>query len=484
MQSGSLSDERLRSLAKEIHDGIHVSETDWLEWKSALDLTTARARCEVSRQILGMANRVPSLARRNCGGHGYILVGVEPGAMTGTVQSDPAQLHDWINPYIGATGPGWQPRYIHVDNTTILAIEVEPPNPGDSIHTLKKSYDRYARGAIFVRKHGKTHPAEPEDIENLQQRLQGPQLDLDLAIMDHLPMSWFDKQALIAAITQIADSEREVQLRRARQTQAPDDFSRVGRAVASALFGPDDRTIEQYADEVAEWHSQWTERAQEHWMSAYAAAGHGTCSLSLTNRTDHNFTSVEVRLEIPGTRIISDLDEVETVLPKMPRPFGHGRGPAGIAGFDSHYMWPVGVPGLGLPPTVWVDNDDDGAFVTWDAGDMRPEQTLYADPLYVLVGAACSTRQLSVGWNATATSVSGVVRGVIELPLSDRPVPFDSIKHELVLSQRDGRQRGNSATAHRVTHTGSRNQARLGSRYRVLCGTVVQHGGRDHSAVV
>ena len=77
MQPGSLSDEQLRSLAKEIRDGVTATETDWLEWKRALDLTTAAARFEVSRQILGMANRVPGLARRNCGGYGYLLVGVE-----------------------------------------------------------------------------------------------------------------------------------------------------------------------------------------------------------------------------------------------------------------------------------------------------------------------------------------------------------------------------------------------------------------------
>ena len=130
MQPESLSDAQLRSLAKEIHDGIIGSETDWLEWKSALDLAKAKARFEVSRQILGMANRAPGLARRNRGGYGYILVGVEQGAMRGTDRFDPAQLHDWINPYIGATGPAWQHRYIDVDNTTVLAIEVDPPNPG------------------------------------------------------------------------------------------------------------------------------------------------------------------------------------------------------------------------------------------------------------------------------------------------------------------------------------------------------------------
>lgn len=435
MQPGSLSDERLRSLAKDVRDCIHFSETDWLEWKSALDLTTPKARFEVSRQILGMANRVPGVARRNCGGYGYILVGVEPGAMTGTVQSDPAQLHDWINPYIGATGPGWQPRYIQVDDNTVLAIEVDPPNSGDSIHTLKKSYDRYDRGTIFVRKHGKTHPAEPEDIENLQQRLQGAHLDLYLAIMDHLPISWFHEQALVTTIRQIADSEREAQMRRARETQAPetlaDVYSRIDRAIASALDGPDDRTIEQYADEVADWQSQWTERAPEHWMTAYAAAGHGQCSLSLTNLTDHNFTSVEVRLKIPGARVISDLHQAQTLLPKKPRPFGQGRGMAAIAELDSLYRLPVLAAGLGLAPTIRVENDSDDAFVTWNAGDVRPEQTLQTDPLYVLVAAAPSTRQLSVSWSATSTSVSGVARGVIELPLSNRPVPPDSIEHDL-----------------------------------------------------
>lgn len=448
MQPGSLSDEQLRSLAKEIHAGIIGSETDWLEWKSTLDLTTAPGRFEVSRQILGMANRVPGLARQNCGGHGYILVGVEPGAMPGTDRLDPAQLHDGINPYLGATGPAWRPRYIQVDNATILAIEVEPPRAGDSIHTLKKTYDSSTKGAIFVRKNGKTHPAEPEDIENLEQRVQGAQLDLDLALVGDLPISWFDMQALIATIERFANSERDAQLRRARQMQDPDPvaeaYSQISRTVAIALHGPDDRAIEQYADEVAQWHSQWTERAPEHWMSAYAAASHGMCSLSLTNLTDHNFTSVEVCLEIPGARVITDLDEIETNLPKMPRPFGQGRGLAGITVPDhltmSHLAKSLAVAGLDYASTVWVDNDDDGAFVTWEAGDVRPEQQLRTDPLYVLVGEAPSTRQLSVGWRATSTSVSGVARGAIHLPLSDGPVLLDSIEHDLGLSQRHRRQ--------------------------------------------
>ena len=430
MQPRSLSDEQLRSLATEVRDDITDTETDWLEWKSALDLTTAAARFEVSRQILGMANRVPALAQRNCGGYGYILVGVEQGAMPGTDRFDPAQLHDWINPYIGATGPAWQPRHIRVGNITVLTIEVEPPRPGDSIHTLKKSFDRFDRGAIFVRSNGKTHPAEPEDIENLQQRSQGAQLDLDLRLIGDRSISWFDKQALTATIKRIADREQEAQLRQARQTQAADAhadaYPRISRTMALILASRDDRTIEQYVDEVTRWHTQWTKRAPERWISAYAASGHGAYSLSLTNLTDHNFTSVEVCLEIPGAQVITDLEEARTNLPTMPCPYGQSRWPSDLGGVYKSWF-----ADLEYPPTVWVDHGDDGAFVTWEVGDVRPEQTLDTDPLYVLVGEAPSARQLLVGWSATSKSVSGVATGVIELPLSGGPISFDDIEHDL-----------------------------------------------------
>ena len=434
MQPGSLSDEQLQSLAKEIRDDSARSETDWLEWKSALDLTEAKARFQLSKQILGMANRDPGLARRNRGGYGYVLVGVEPGAMPGTDQFDPAELHDWINPYIGATGPAWQPRYIQVDDTTILAFEVEPPRDGDSIHTLRKTFGSFGAGTIFVRKNGKTHPAEPEDIKNLEQRVQGTQLGLDLDLVGDLPISWFDQPTLIATITQIADSGRKAQLRQARQTQEPGSAgearAQTYRTLARAIYGPDPRTISQYTDEVKQWHSEWTERALEHWMSAYADAGHGTCSLSLTNLTDRNFTSVEVRLEIPDAQVVTDLDDFERNLPRKPLPYGQGRR---LPGFDNDFST-LRMPRRGYTPTVWANNDEDRAFVTWEVGDLRPEQTLNSDPLYVLVGKAPSTRRLSVSWSATSKSVSGVARGTIELSLTDRPVAFDSIKHDLGLS--------------------------------------------------
>lgn len=83
MQRGPLSDAQLRALAAEIRDGSFSNETDWVEWKRGHDFATAQGRFPLPKNILGMANRMPEAARRNCGGHGYVLIGVEHGSMPG-----------------------------------------------------------------------------------------------------------------------------------------------------------------------------------------------------------------------------------------------------------------------------------------------------------------------------------------------------------------------------------------------------------------
>ena len=104
---------------------------------------------------------------------------------------------------------------------------------GNEEHALTTHPNQNDRGAISVRQGGRTHPAEPEDNENLGQRVQGAHLDLDLDLVGDLPISWFDKETLIATITQVADSEKEAQLRRARQVHDPDPvaepYSRISQ---------------------------------------------------------------------------------------------------------------------------------------------------------------------------------------------------------------------------------------------------------------
>lgn len=91
----------IRSLARkrELIVAIYSSpaseqETDWLEWKSVVDLTAKRWRVELSRQTLGMANRDPDVVAKWAGGCGFIIVGVSPGSLDGTPVHDNA----WSSP--------------------------------------------------------------------------------------------------------------------------------------------------------------------------------------------------------------------------------------------------------------------------------------------------------------------------------------------------------------------------------------------------
>ncbi|MFF8805620.1 hypothetical protein [Streptomyces omiyaensis] len=62
---------------------IGVAAIGRLEWKSRLDLTDRRSFFTITKAVLGFANRLPDRALRFADGHGYLLVGVEPGQAIG-----------------------------------------------------------------------------------------------------------------------------------------------------------------------------------------------------------------------------------------------------------------------------------------------------------------------------------------------------------------------------------------------------------------
>jgi hypothetical protein len=84
--------EQLAALVAHVHRAHPKNETDWLEWKTGLDLTSAAGRFEVARQILGFANRDPDVARRHAGGLAYLILGIEPGNPCGQSLIDNADL--------------------------------------------------------------------------------------------------------------------------------------------------------------------------------------------------------------------------------------------------------------------------------------------------------------------------------------------------------------------------------------------------------
>lgn len=436
MRSEALSDAQIGVLAEEIRDGVISAETDWVEWKRSIDFSTAEGRFPLAKNVLGMANRMPETALRNLGGYGYILVGAEPGSIVGVDPVDPARLHDWIDPYIGATGPDWQPRYLTVDDKTLAVIEVAPPRHGDRIHTLRRECGNFQRGTIFVRKNGKTHQADDQDVANLELRSKGTRLELDLLLVGTEPMSWFDGIAVEAEITRIANRSRDEQLAHARGYRAVSRPSTArsfaeGRTMALA-FPRERRSLDEFGDEVDEWHSEWTHGAFQHWAESYMLAGHGVYSLRLRNLTDQNFTSVQVRLHIDGAQVEEELPMAAVELPKKPTPFGEDTSLFGIGNFNQPILMPrVDFAAPLDQPEISVTQLNGAVEVVWNAGHLRPVGSINSAELCILVGALQDSTHLSIAWSATSTSVNGVHQGVLEIPIAPHPTLFDDIEHDL-----------------------------------------------------
>ena len=134
-------------------------ESDWVEWKNgALMLGQKSAYFSIARHTLGMANRLPEGAALHAEGCGYIVVGAEPGQCQGVTEVDPADLDAGIRPYLGSDGPRWSAQYVKSQphGGSVLVVTVEPPRRGDPPFTLRKEYDKYLAGAIFVRRPGRT----------------------------------------------------------------------------------------------------------------------------------------------------------------------------------------------------------------------------------------------------------------------------------------------------------------------------------------
>jgi hypothetical protein len=170
-------DSELRQLVQAVRDGGVHDESEWIEWKIAVDgadaarepLLTATAGELIARAVLGFANRMPEVAENWAEGHAYLLIGVQPGEVRGVRSSDPEKIHSRVRPYVGGL-ISWRPEYTTVDGRQALVVIVDPPRLGDPIYPLQKGMQNRLPGTIFVRHPGKTEQADPGDIAKLTAR--------------------------------------------------------------------------------------------------------------------------------------------------------------------------------------------------------------------------------------------------------------------------------------------------------------------------
>jgi hypothetical protein len=145
-------------------------ETDALEWKGALDLSSRKARFDLARHLLGFGNRSVPQSQRRFEGFAYLLAGVAPCDLCGITLPDPAELHNALDAFVAHGHPHWQLHRVTVDDTTVGVIEIAPPRDGDRICCLQDRYDNAHAGRIYVRRQGQTIEAGPGDIRALEDR--------------------------------------------------------------------------------------------------------------------------------------------------------------------------------------------------------------------------------------------------------------------------------------------------------------------------
>ena len=434
---------QLTALIEAVRSAAGHNEHRWIEWKSALDLASAAGQGHIAKAILGFANRAPAAASRNAQGYGYLLVGVEPGGITGVTPIDPEILVGQLRAAVGDK-VRWTPEYVTVAGVDVLVIIVDPPRPGDPIHYLRKQLDRFQTGTIFVRHTGRTDPATPADLDMLQARLLDRVPGLQLNVLP--TSSMIETAADVTAAAQQWVEQQEPILTRARHRKAR------GWGVDAELFGvsalsigrqviPDERTEEQYAEEI----SDYLERAKAAFIdrAVWAMYRHegSKARLRVENPTDLGLSAVRLRVHLAGdvlsySEALLHVAQTErAAFPRKPKPLGTPTIKDSIrdmlANLGNYRPY---IPNLYLPPAGsqgatgpgYTVTDGGSIDIEYDEFDLRPGDNLPLPAVPVLIRVRDGA-SLVVTWDATAHGSRGRLQGEFELAVVSSTLDLTSI---------------------------------------------------------
>lgn len=448
----------LRSLVEAVVAADPHDEADWIEWKGPLDLATKEGCFHVARAVLGLANREPERAELVTEGLGFVVVGAEPGSLQGLTTVDPAQLDQVIEQYLGgADGPAWTPAYIRVDQDNVLVVTIEAPKPGDPIHTLRREFGKYREAAVFVRKHGRTDLADAADMDALQRRLLASgghrQAKLAVSVVGDVPLSWFYPSTVQKDIEAWADAQHDRLIEGAREVERQREAAKAKRREAAsrvglvggvtfppalfeqftstaAAFGPvpDQRTLDEYEQEVADWRREILEAAPKCLPGRYARAGHGVIRLRAENLGGRFLPDVEIEATF-GDVSARGLDEEPEWMdyPARPHPFGQPTQRYDFASMlGAPYISPV-IPAIGSTRRRTTRVEDGSVKVRWHVGDLRQHGKDESEEVYVFLGARPADGTLHGTWKATVPDMEGVVTGTFDIPVAEAPVNISAL---------------------------------------------------------
>ncbi|MET9430035.1 hypothetical protein [Streptomyces sp. NPDC003036] len=441
-----------------------ADEVGWLEWKSHLDLTDRRSFFTIAKAVLGFANRMPDRALRNAEGHGYLLVGVQPGQARGIEEIDSVELYRNLEGYLGSDiGRLCQPSVVPVDLggglVNVLLVDVEPPQWGDPIHVLRKGYDSVAAGTVFVRHDGRTERATPEDFDNLNERARraAQQVRLSTTVLAGLPLHAVDqgpeaRQSWLALETERCHASLHSPIPPAEEDDHHTGTGSGSPTIADILaqvrhrslgLNKDPRSRDQYLLDVTR-HVEQCEKEVPRAVRRAAAIRMSPLSLRVTNLTDLNLADVEIQLYIPGAveavhPRTQTINESLTGFPSPPKPFGTPA-PALFSFQPSipHGLLPNGL--IGPAPTYdpfrpGIANGG-STTITFPLGHIRPRQHADSEDIVVIVSAPAPST-ITATWSATCSNHDTVISGSLELTVADIPLSLIDLFEKAPHSERE-----------------------------------------------
>lgn len=421
-----------------------LSELDYLELKGTLQFAAPRERKRsaiiVARAVLGMANRMPDAAQKHLSGSGVILVGVEQGAVQGVEQVDGAVLRDAIQPYLGSDGPQWDHQFVVHPEGLVLAVIVDPPKWGDSIHTCRKDFsDNTVKlvvrdGEVFVRIPGKTRAANSHEISQLERRrLRAPHTDAQVQVGYTGSFDRISKPNLYELMSEKVDDLAE---RLLNDLPGPAPVTMYGAGLGSLLGSSeacaDSRGVEGFKEEVEEWRQEC--RAEfpsvtDEFLRYTLVRG----EFVLVNESNRYLEMVRASVQFPpnvSVLLASDTSYCDhggeyfqafQLFPKQPVRYGkYHRYDFTALNFDSA----LGTSSQAVSKTSFaVERNPAGCLVTWLVGDLPPRARVPSGDGFSIfvdegghdhsaalssVGNHCMDQSITARWEVTARGVDHV----------------------------------------------------------------------------
>ena len=366
---------------------------------------------------------------------------------------DPADLDSKIITYTGADGPSWSPQYVPRHGVQVLVITVEPPRWGQRPFTLRKAYESYHLGAVFVRRPGRTILAEPADIQALVDRYAAASQPFALQVRPASADGTVTVHAL-PSFQALFDEWAAARCRELRPSpppppKSPTDGSATGfplnpafeRAAAAAagfqdmLTEPDTRTDAEFQKEV----ERYIQGSQDYFgrLALSRQVEHGYClmSLELVNAGERSYADLHVEVQLTGRLVANDPEDLwpPGEPPKAPARRGARRSKLAFSLLSGNFepgasAFMLKPPGHWAPPAFTITGSP--PTVKYKIPQLRAEKTVLLHPV-MLDWNGEPASALEASWTVTAGNADGVARGTFTLAAGE-PAELGVVLPELL----------------------------------------------------